>query len=766
MLSKNLEVSLNNAFDIAKGYGHEFATLEHLLLSLIDNKEACDALKSCGANIDLLRRTVRNFVVKELDYLVVRELSDVRPTNAFQRVIHRAAVQASKNGDLEITGVNILMELFGEKESYAVYFLNKQNITLLDIVNYHSRFYLQMDMEDPNQFEMLISRPVPKKVADDAANQSAPHSGDKTKVGGKARTSADVVQKYCIDLKARAKMGKISPAIGRDEEIERSIHILSRLQKNNPLFVGDPGVGKTAIAEGIAHRIIKDEVPEMLHSSEIYSLDLGSLVAGTRYRGDFEDRLKKLMEYFRSNERAILFIDEIHTLVGTGVSGNSALDASNILKPALARGEIRCIGATTFEEYNKFFSKDKALARRFQKVEVAEPSAEETIEILTGIKERFETYHNIKYRNEAIQAAVNLSQRYIHDRKLPDKAIDVMDEVGAQARIRGKQFITQKDVEQIIAEISSIPSKSVNQNEIASIKTLENTLKKEVMGQDGAIEQIVTTIKVSKAGLRDKNKPMASFLFYGPTGIGKTEMAKKIAQHMNMNFIRFDMSEYLEMHAVSKLIGSPPGYVGYEEGGLMTNKVERHPYSLVLLDEVEKAHPDVYNILLQIMDYGTLTDNNGKQVNFRNCIIIMTSNVGAEMMGKETVGFTGNQACDNLVLKEQFSPEFRSRLDAMIQFQPLSEECYLRIIESHIKQICEHVEDKVIEVTCNRAAKKQLLKIAQSRSEGVREIDKVISEYIKKELVDEILFGRLLKGGKVRVDYYKAADKFAFEYEV
>ena len=739
MIAQELEVSLHMAFVEARQQRHEFITVEHLLLALVDNPSAAEVLRACSANLDELRKNLTQFIKENTPTVGGTDEVDTQPTLGFQRVIQRAImhVQSSGNGKKEVTGANVLVAIFGEKDSHAVYYLHQQGVTRLDVVNFIAH---GIKKSEP---------PEPAKGGDGAAGES-----DKEE----AESKASPLEQYTQNLNQLARDGRIDPLIGRESEVERVIQVLCRRRKNNPLLVGEAGVGKTAIAEGLAWRITQGDVPEVLVDATVYALDMGALLAGTKYRGDFEQRLKSVLKQLKDEQGSILFIDEIHTLIGAGAASGGTLDASNLLKPALSSGQLRCIGATTFSEYRGIFEKDAALSRRFQKVEVVEPSVEQTIEILKGLKSRFEEHHNVKYALGALQAAAELSAKFISDRHLPDKAIDVIDEAGAAQRIlpknKQKKTITRAEVEEIVAKIARVPSTSVSSDDRAKLKTLDRDLKSVVFGQDAAIDALAAAIKMARSGLGKPDKPIGSFLFSGPTGVGKTEVAKQLAYILGIELIRFDMSEYMERHAVSRLIGAPPGYVGFDQGGLLTEAVGKKPHAVLLLDEIEKAHPDVFNVLLQVMDHGTLTDNNGRKADFRNVIIIMTTNAGAEAMQKATIGFTtARQAGDEMAdIKRLFTPEFRNRLDAIVSFRPLDEEIILRVVDKFLLQLEGQLAEKKVEVTFTDALRKHLAKAGFDPLMGARPMQRLIQDTIRRALADELLFGQLTEGGRLTVD--------------
>ena len=739
MIAQELEVSLHMAFVEARQKRHEFITVEHLLLALLDNPTAAEVLRAVGANIDELRKNLGQFITEHTPTVAGSEDVDTQPTLGFQRVIQRAImhVQSSSNGKKEVTGANVLVAIFGEKDSHAVYYLHQQGITRLDVVNY-------------------ISHGITKQSPDKEKAGSSPAENQEAEQENEGKQSP--LEQYTQNLNKSAAEGKIDPLIGRDQELERVIQTLCRRRKNNPLLVGEAGVGKTAIAEGLAKRIVEGEVPEILKDSVVYSLDMGALLAGTKYRGDFEQRLKGVLKKLTNNPKAVLFIDEIHTLIGAGAASGGTLDASNLLKPALSNGQLKCIGATTYTEFRGVFEKDHALSRRFQKIDVNEPSVDETVQILRGLKSRFEEHHGIKYSASAITTAAELSARYINDRQLPDKAIDVIDEAGAAQRIlpksKQKKVIGKTDIEEIIAKIARIPPHNVSSDDRSKLATLDRDLKNTVFGQDQALEALAASIKMARSGLGNPQKPIGSFLFSGPTGVGKTEAARQLAFTMGIELIRFDMSEYMERHAVSRLIGAPPGYVGFDQGGLLTEAITKKPHAVLLLDEIEKAHPDIFNILLQVMDHGTLTDNNGRKADFRNIIIIMTTNAGAESLQKSSIGFTNvKQAGDEMgEIKRMFTPEFRNRLDAIISFKALDETVILRVVDKFLMQLEQQLHEKKVEAIFTDALRKHLAKKGFDPLMGARPMARLIQETIRKALADELLFGKLVSGGKVTVD--------------
>ncbi|MFL1464331.1 ATP-dependent Clp protease ATP-binding subunit ClpA [Roseococcus sp. DSY-14] len=747
MLSRNLEQTLHRALGLANDRRHEYATLEHLLLALGDDADAATVLRACGVDVEKLKRDLTEFLDKDLAGLVSDRGGDPKPTAGFQRVVQRAAIHVQSSGRDEVTGANVLVALFSERESHAVYFLQLQDMTRLDAVNFISHGIAKA----PGR-----STPRPVQGAPKGEEEGSPAREEREEKPRGGRNQ-DALSTYCVNLNKKAAQGKIDPLIGREQEVERTIQILCRRTKNNPLYVGDPGVGKTAIAEGLAKRIIDGDVPEVLAKSVIYSLDMGSLLAGTRYRGDFEERLKAVVSELEAQPGAVLFIDEIHTVIGAGATSGGAMDASNLLKPALAQGTLRCIGSTTYKEYRNHFEKDRALVRRFQKIDVNEPSVEDTVKILAGLKTAYEKHHKVKYTPEAIRAAVELSARYIHDRKLPDKAIDVIDEVGASRMLqpegKRKKTVTLKDIEETIAKIARIPPKTVSADDKEVLRTLERDLKAMVFGQDRAIEALSSAIKLSRAGLRDPEKPIGNYLFSGPTGVGKTEVAKQLSKTLGIEMLRFDMSEYMERHSVSRLIGAPPGYVGFDQGGLLTDGVDQHPHCVLLLDEIEKAHQDLYNILLQVMDHGKLTDHNGKTVDFRNVILIMTTNAGASDLAKPAIGFGREVRTDEdqEAVKRLFTPEFRNRLDAVIPFAGLSAEIVAQVVEKFVMQLEAQLADRNVTIELSSAAKEWLAEKGYDPLYGARPLARVIQEHVKKPLAEELLFGRLAKGGAVKV---------------
>ncbi|OYV62948.1 MAG: ATP-dependent Clp protease ATP-binding subunit ClpA, partial [Acidiphilium sp. 21-62-4] len=729
MLSKNLEISLHRALALAKKYRHEYATLEHLLYALTDDPDASAVMRGCGISLPDIKKHISQFLDNELISLIVDDIEESRPTAGFQRVIHRAAIHVQSSGRDEVTGANVLVALFSERESHAVYFLQAQDMTRLDAVNFISHGIAKSP-----------GRSVPRTPTGSAENTEA-------EAEQKPKRGQDALANYCVNLNKKAQAGKIDPLIGREMEIERTIQILCRRSKNNPLFVGDPGVGKTAIAEGLAKRIVDGDVPEVLAKSTIYSLDMGALLAGTRYRGDFEERLKAVVSELEALPGAVLFIDEIHTVIGAGATSGGAMDASNLLKPALSSGALRCIGSTTYKEFRTYFEKDRALVRRFQKIDVNEPSIDDAVKILRGLKGVYEKHHKVRYTDDAIRASVELSAKYIHDRKLPDKAIDVIDEVGASRMLlpenKRRKTVTLRDVEEIVAKIARIPPKSVSADDKETLRTLERDLKSMVFGQDAAISALSAAIKLARAGLRDAEKPIGCYLFSGPTGVGKTEVARQLASTLGIELTRFDMSEYMERHSISRLIGAPPGYVGFDQGGMLTDAIDQHPHCVLLLDEIEKAHPDLFNILLQVMDHGKLTDHNGKNVDFRNVILIMTTNAGAADMAKAAIGFGREVRVgeDEEAIKRMFTPEFRNRLDAIIPFAGLTPEIVAQVVEKFVMQLEAQLADRNVTIELSSAAKEFLAERGYDPLYGARPLARVIQELIKKPLAEELLFG-------------------------
>jgi ATP-dependent Clp protease ATP-binding subunit ClpA len=746
MIAQELEVSLHMAFVEARQKRHEFITVEHLLLALLDNPTAAEVLRACGANMDELRKSLSQHISEQTPRIAADREVDTQPTLGFQRVIQRAILHVQSSGKKEVTGANVLVAIFGEKDSHAVYFLQQQGIARLDVVNYISHGITKTPQAHPGKSEQESDQE------------------------GQADTANSPLDNYTQNLNAQALAGKIDPLIGRDKELERVVQTLCRRRKNNPLLVGEAGVGKTAIAEGLARRIVEGNVPDLLAKCTVYALDMGALLAGTKYRGDFEQRLKAVLKQLVDNPNAILFIDEIHTVIGAGAASGGTLDASNLLKPVLSTGQLKCIGATTYNEYRGVFEKDHALSRRFQKIDVVEPSVEETVEILKGLKTRFEAHHSVKYTTNALTTAAELSARYINDRQLPDKAIDVIDEAGAAQRIapkaKQKKIIGKPEIEEIIAKIARIPPRSVSTDDRSALANLDRDLKAVVFGQDAAIDALASAIKMARSGLGNPQKPIGNFLFSGPTGVGKTEVARQLAYCMGIELIRFDMSEYMERHAVSRLIGAPPGYVGFEQGGLLTEQITKKPYSVLLLDEIEKAHPDIFNILLQVMDHGTLTDNNGRKADFRNVVIVMTTNAGAESLAKNTMGFTLNkQLGDEMeAIKRMFTPEFRNRLDAIISFRSLDHEIIMRVVDKFLMQLDEQLQEKKVEATFTPALKEHLAKKGFDPLMGARPMARLIQDTIRRALADELLFGKLQHGGKVTIDLGEG-DKIMIKFE-
>ena len=751
--SPTLEQAIHAALALANSHRHELATLEHLLFALTDEPEAARVMRACAVDLADLRRTLEEFIDDDLSTLVTQvEGSEAVPTAAFQRVIQRAAIHVQSSGRTEVTGANVLVAIFAERESNAAYFLQEQDMTRYDAVNF-------------------IAHGVAK---DPAFGESRPLSGADDEEGTEFKQPVTeeketALSKYCVDLNVKAMKGDVDPLIGREAEVERCIQVLCRRRKNNPLLVGDPGVGKTAIAEGLAWKIVHNEVPEVLADATIYSLDMGALLAGTRYRGDFEERLKAVMTEMEDHPDAVLFIDEIHTVIGAGATSGGAMDASNLLKPALQGGKLRCMGSTTYKEFRQHFEKDRALSRRFQKIDVNEPSVEDSVKILKGLKPYFEDHHGIKYTADAIRAAVELSARYINDRKLPDKAIDVIDEAGAAQHLmpdsKRRKTIGQKEIEAVVAKIARIPPKNVSKDDAEVLKDLESSLKRVVFGQDAAIETLSSAIKLARAGLREPEKPIGNYLFAGPTGVGKTEVAKQLADTLGVELLRFDMSEYMEKHAVSRLIGAPPGYVGFDQGGMLTDGVDQHPHCVLLLDEIEKAHPDVFNILLQVMDHGKLTDHNGRAVDFRNVILIMTSNAGASDMQREAIGFgrERREGEDTAAIERTFTPEFRNRLDAVVSFGPLAKETIMQVVEKFVLQLEAQLMDRNVHIELSPEAAAWLGDKGYDSKMGARPLGRVIQEHIKKPLAEELLFGSLTKGGVVKVGV--KGDKLDLRFE-
>ncbi|MEM7618305.1 MAG: ATP-dependent Clp protease ATP-binding subunit ClpA [Pseudomonadota bacterium] len=751
MLSRNLEQTLHKALEEATKRGHEYATLEHLLFALTIDQDAMAVLRSCGINLDDIKAKLENYLDRELGYLKTDEVEEAKPTTAFQRVLQRAAIHVQSSGREEVTGANVLVAMFSERESHAVYFLQEQEMTRFDAVNYISHGIAK----------------VPGLSTDPKTAQGTEAPSGEAEEG--VKTGQEALKAYCKNLNEKAADGKIDKLIGRAKEVDRTIQILCRRSKNNPLYVGDPGVGKTAIAEGLAKKIIDEEVPDVLKEATIYSLDMGALLAGTRYRGDFEERIKAVLQELEKIDGAILFIDEIHTIIGAGATSGGAMDASNLLKPSLSNGTLRCVGSTTYKEYRNHFEKDRALVRRFQKIDVVEPTVEETIEILKGLKKYYAEHHDIDYTDDALKAAVELSAKYIGDRKLPDKAIDIIDEVGAAQKLlpedMRKKLIDVEDIEEVVAVVARIPAKSLTKDDKTALKNLERDLKTLVFDQDNAIDILSDAIKMSRAGLRDPDKPIGCYLFSGPTGVGKTEVARQLSKSLGVELARFDMSEYMERHAVARMIGTPPGYVGFEQGGLLTDKVDQHPHCVLLLDEIEKAHPDIYNILLQVMDYGKLTDNNGKTIDFRNVILIMTTNAGAAEMAKAPVGFEREMRVDDdkEAINKMFSPEFRNRLDAIVPFNPLKQETVAKVVDKFMAQLEAQLTEKNINIILSDNARQYLAQEGFDPAMGARPLSRVIQEQIKKPLAEEILFGELVNGGEIKIDVKNEELKFAYK---
>ncbi len=747
--SHNLENSLHRALSLANERSHEYATLEHLLLALTEDEEAIDLLGACAVNIQKLSSEIKHYVDIELSNLIIESDEGAKPTPGLQRVLQRALIHVQSAGKKEVTGANIIIAMFSERDSFAVYFLQQQDMSRLDAVSY-------------------VSHGVAKSAQHDIQDKEIENDNELSSNKSK-KSNTKALDEYCVNLNNKAKLGKIDPLIGRDSEIERTIQILCRRSKNNPLFVGDPGVGKTAIAEGLARKIYTSNVPEVLSKATIFSLDMGALLAGTRYRGDFEERIKAVLRELSNIEGAVLFIDEIHTVIGAGATSGGAMDASNLLKPALASGEIKCIGSTTYKEFRNYFEKDRALLRRFQKIDVDEPTINDAIKILKGLKPYYEDFHNIHYTIDAVKAAVHLSDRHIQDRKLPDKAIDIIDEVGAAQRLitknRRKKTIGVKEIEAIVSKIARIPSKSVSKSDTNSLKNLSSDLKNVVYGQDQAIEALTSAIKLARAGLRNHEKPIGSYLFSGPTGVGKTEVARQLSEIMGVELVRFDMSEYMERHTISRLIGAPPGYVGFDQGGLLTDAVDQHPHCVLLLDEIEKAHPELFNILLQVMDHGKLTDHNGKAVNFSNVIIIMTTNAGASEMSKQSIGFERGLKVneDQEVIKKLFSPEFRNRLDSIIPFAGLSEKIIEKVVDKFIAQLEAQLADRSVEIELSNESREWIAVNGYDKIMGARPLERFIQEKIKKNIAEELLFGSLVKGGSIFITLEDNNLKFEFK---
>ena len=744
-----LEETIHRALTLASDRKHELATLEHLLLALLDDKDAVSVISACDVDVEPLRADVKRYLDEDLASLIVDDFEEARPTAGFHRVIQRAVIHVQSSGREEVTGANALVALFAERESHAVYFLQERDMTRYDAVNYISHGISKNG-------DQLVSKPI------EGTDGTADPAGEDAK-------QKDPLKEYTVNLNKKAAEGDIDPLIGRDEEVERCIMVLSRRRKNNPLLVGDPGVGKTAIAEGIARRIVNGKVPEVLEDATIYSLDMGALLAGTRYRGDFEERLKAVMNKLQETPGAVLFIDEIHTIIGAGATSGGAMDASNLLKPALQSGKLRCMGSTTYKEYRQHFEKDRALSRRFLKIDVGEPTSEDAVKILMGLKSYFEEFHGVKYTNEAIQGAVDLSVRHITDRKLPDKAIDIIDEAGARTKLvtekKRKKKIGIQEIESVIAKIARIPPKSISRDDEKALKSLPMDLKRVVFGQDDAIDKVAAAVKLARAGLREPNKPIGSYLFAGPTGVGKTEVAKQLAMTQGLELLRFDMSEYMERHTVSRLIGAPPGYVGYDQGGLLTDAVNQNPHSILLLDEIEKAHPDIYNILLQVMDNGFLTDSNGRKVDFRNVILIMTTNAGAANAAKAEIGF-GRGLKDGEqgeAIKRRFTPEFRNRLDAIVAFAALTPADIAKVVDKFVIQLEAQLAERKIEFELSKGANEWLAKQGYDKRYGARPLSRAIQEHIKKPLADEILFGKLKQGGLVKIGVDRKKENLTFK---
>jgi ATP-dependent Clp protease ATP-binding subunit ClpA len=750
MLSANLEQTLHRALAYANERRHEYATLEHLALALIEDPDAVAVLRACGVDLDRLRNDLNDYLDNELSNLITTQVGDAKPTAGFQRVLQRAAIHVQSSGREEVTGANVLVAMFSERESHAVYFLQEQEMTRLDAVNYIS-----------HGIAKVAGRSEARNV--DGADEE--QQGEKV-----VRKGHEALDAYCIDLNQKAEDGKIDPLIGRDHEVERTIQVLCRRTKNNPLYVGDPGVGKTALAEGLARRIVTGDVPHVLADAQIFSLDMGALLAGTRYRGDFEERVKAVLQELEQQDHAVLFIDEIHTVIGAGATSGGAMDASNLLKPALQSGTLRCIGSTTYKEYRNHFEKDRALVRRFQKIDVTEPTVEDAVKILRGLKPHYEKHHRVKFTNEAIRSAVELSAKYISDRKLPDKAIDVIDEVGAAQMLlpdsKRRKTVGVKEVESIVAKIARIPPKSVSKDDKAALQNLERDLKTMVFGQDQAIEALSSAIKLSRAGLREPEKPIGNYLFSGPTGVGKTEVAKQLSRSLGIQLTRFDMSEYMERHSVSRLIGAPPGYVGFDQGGLLTDAIDQHPHCVLLLDEIEKAHPDLFNVLLQVMDYGRMTDHNGKSVDFRNVILIMTTNAGAAEMAKPAMGFVNEARGGDSeeAINRLFTPEFRNRLDAVIPFKNLDQDIISRVVDKFVMELEAQLADRNVTIELTDESRQWLADNGYDMLYGARPLGRVIQDHIKKPLAEELLFGKLSKGGVVRVSIDPETNKPTFEF--
>ncbi|MFP3874452.1 MAG: ATP-dependent Clp protease ATP-binding subunit ClpA, partial [Thiohalophilus sp.] len=744
MLNKDLEKTLNEAFKQAREQHHEFMTVEHLLLALLDNPSAIEVLKACGANIEALRRDLNKFLDETTPLLPPHDDRETQPTLGFQRVLQRAVFHVQSSGKQEVSGANVLVAIFSEQESQAVYFLKKQDVNRLEVVNYLSHGISKV--QDEEQVD-------PENLGEEESGEDA----------------SNPLRQFTANLNELARQGRIDPLIGRKNELERTIQVLCRRRKNNPLFVGEAGVGKTALAEGLAKKIVDGEVPEILRDSTIYSLDLGTLLAGTKYRGDFEKRLKAVLAQLHKQEGAVLFVDEIHTIIGAGAASGGAMDASNLIKPVLASGELKCIGSTTYQEYRGIFEKDRALSRRFQKIDVPEPTVDECVQILEGLKSRFEEHHSVRYTHQALRLAAELSERYINDRHLPDKAIDVIDEAGANQRMQApskrKKTIGVKEIEAIVAKIARIPPKTVSSSDMETLRNMERDLKLVIYGQEEAVDSLSAAIKLSRAGLGNETRPIGSFLFAGPTGVGKTEVTKQLARIMGIELIRFDMSEYMERHTVSRLIGAPPGYVGYDQGGLLTEEINKHPHAVLLLDEIEKAHPDVFNLLLQVMDHGTLTDNNGRKADFRNVIIVMTTNAGAENLSRSSIGFTRQDHSSDAMeaIKKTFTPEFRNRLDAVIQFKQLSPDIISQVVDKFMFEFEAQLEEKGVSLEVDAEARTWLAMRGYDPTMGARPMARLIQENIKKPLAEELLFGKLANGGHIRISVDN--DELSFEME-
>ena len=748
MLSKELEFTLNQAFRGAREKQHEFMTIEHLLLALLDNPAAVQVLRACGADIEVLRRDIDAFLEETTPLILDDDSRETQPTLGFQRVLQRAVFHVQSSEKKEVTGANVLVAIFSEQESQAVYFLERQNITRLDVVNY-------------------ISHGISKVPSDEPAQDGAePGTADSEGAEGRQESALET---YATNLNDQARQGKIDPLIGRQQEVERTVQILCRRRKNNPLFVGEAGVGKTAIAEGLAKKIVDGDVPDVLTECTLYALDMGGLVAGTKYRGDFEKRLKAVLADLKRQPNAILFIDEIHTIIGAGAASGGVMDASNLIKPVLASGDLRCIGSTTYQEYRGIFEKDRALARRFQKIDIIEPTVEETVQILKGLKTRFEEHHQVRYASKALRAAAELAEKYINDRHLPDKAIDVIDEAGAANQLlpasKRKKSVSVGDVESVVAKIARIPPRKVSANDTEALRNIKRDLQMVVFGQDEAIEALSSAIRMNRSGLGNEQKPVGSFLFAGPTGVGKTEVTRQLARVLGLELIRFDMSEYMERHTVSRLIGAPPGYVGFDQGGLLTEEINKHPHSVLLLDEIEKAHPDVFNLLLQVMDHGTLTDNNGRKADFRNVIIVMTTNAGASDAARASIGFTTQDHSTDAMdaVRKLFTPEFRNRLDAIIQFNGLDQSTMLSVVDKFLFELEQQLEEKRVALSVASEVRNWLAERGYDPQMGARPMARVIQEHIKKALAEELLFGRLAQGGKVRVDVVDGELSFDIE---